>query len=227
MLRSFVLQSSILRPMMRSVGCLIVLLAASLALAQTEFSAEIVNTEKSDSVSQAKIYLSKDKMRIEPTGNGGNAKGAGMGRGMGALIIDMTAHTSTVLMDQQHMYMELPQAAGAPGQKNLYNFFRTGDVENACADWLQQAKNQGGSCHKEGNDTVNGRSTIKFEATNNSGETGYFWIDPKLRFPVKWQGKNSSGELRNIQEGTQPANLFEVPAGYTKMDLGNMMQRPQ
>jgi hypothetical protein len=42
---------------------------------------------------------------------------------------------------------------------------------------------------------------------------------------VKWQGKNSDGELRNIQEGTQPAGLFEIPAGFTKMDLGGMMQQ--
>jgi hypothetical protein len=225
-----VLRPLLLRSMTRGSCCLAVVLVASLALAQTEFSAEIVNTEKSDAVSQAKIYLAKDKMRIEPTANSApSAKSAGMGRGMGAVIIDLTAHTSTVLMDQQHMYMELPAAAAASGQRNLYNFFRTGDVENACADWLQQAKNQGGSCHKVGSETVNGRSTVKFEATNASGETGDFWIDPKLRFPVKWQGKNSSGELRNIQEGTQPANLFEVPAGYTKMDMGNMMQmqRPQ
>jgi len=25
----------------------------------------------------------------------------------------------------------------------------------------------------------------------------------------------------------QPANLFEVPAGYTKFDMGSTMQRPQ
>jgi hypothetical protein len=41
---------------------------------------------------------------------------------------------------------------------------------------------------------------------------------------VKWETKNSSGELRNIQEGPQPASLFEVPAGFTKMDMGGMMQ---
>jgi hypothetical protein len=42
---------------------------------------------------------------------------------------------------------------------------------------------------------------------------------------VKWEGKSNSGELRNIQEGAQPASLFEIPAGFTKMDLGGMMQQ--
>jgi len=55
------------------------------------------------------------------------------------------------------------------------------------------------------------------------------WLDPKLRFPVKWEGKNGSGELRNIQEGSQPSSLFEIPSGYTKFDMGAMMkqQSPQ
>jgi len=220
-----------LREMMRKLirtSCLIVvLLAASFALAQAEFSAEIVDTQKPDAVSQAKIYMANDKLRIEPVAGAGGAKGRGMG---GAVIVNMTAQTTTVLMDQQHMYMEMP--AQAQGQRMAYasNFFRTGDVEMACSDWAQQAKNKGGTCHKVGSDTVNGRSTVKYETTNANGDTSAFWIDPKLRFPVKWQGKNSSGELRNVQEGTQPASLFEVPAGYTKFDMGNMggmMQRPQ
>jgi len=33
--------------------------------------------------------------------------------------------------------------------------------------------------------------------------------------------------MRNIQEGAQPASLFEIPAGYTKMDMGSMMQQKQ
>jgi hypothetical protein len=30
--------------------------------------------------------------------------------------------------------------------------------------------------------------------------------------------------LTNIQEGEPAASLFQIPAGYTKMDMGNMMQ---
>ena len=39
--------------------------------------------------------------------------------------------------------------------------------------------------------------------------------------------KNGSGEMQNIKEGPQPASLFEIPAGYTKMDMGGMMQKPK
>jgi hypothetical protein len=41
------------------------MLAASFAVAQAEFSAEIVDLQKQGTPTQAKIYFAKDKMRIE------------------------------------------------------------------------------------------------------------------------------------------------------------------
>jgi hypothetical protein len=189
------------------------LLAGVSALAQAEFSAEMYDLQKGEA-SQAKMYFGKDKIRFEATKKDP--------RGGGSVIINMSTQTTTVLMDAQHMYMEMPQQMA--GQRNSYtgNFFRTGDVDAACSDWLQQARDKGSTCKRIGSDTVNGRSCVKYEATNQNGETTNFWIDPKLRFPVKAQGKNVSWELRNIQEGSQPASLFEVPAGYSKFDMGNM-----
>lgn len=202
-----------LRPMMKTFSVFVVLLLATLAIAQTEFSADIVNNKRSDQ--PAKIFFGNNKMRIESNRREG-----------GAVIIDLATHTNTVLMDQQHMYMEMPQQMA--NQRHTYDFFHVRDVENACADWLAQERNKGGTCHKVGTETVNGRSTVKYEGTNSKGESGTAWIDPKLQFPVKWEGKNGDGgELRNIQEGSQPASLFEIPAGYTKFDMGSMMQRRQ
>jgi hypothetical protein len=200
------------------IWCVIaVLLAASFAFGQTEFSAEMADTQKPDHPSNGKMYFAKDKVRFEPAKKDP--------RGGGEVIINLATQTTTVLMDQMHMYMEM--SAQSHGQRTAYEFFRTGDVEAACSDWMQLAQNKGGSCRKVGSETVNGRSTVKYEWTGSNGEIGDFWIDPKLRFPVKWQGKNAGWELRNIQEGTQAAGLFEIPAGYTKMDMGGMMQRPQ
>jgi hypothetical protein len=130
-------------------------------------------------------------------------------------------------MPQQHMYMEMPAQSQSQRMSYTNAFFRAGDVENACGDWQKIEHTQDGSCHKIGNETVNGRTTVEYEATKASGDVNHFWLDPKLRFPVKWQGKNSSGELRNIQEGAQPASLFEPPAGFTKMEMPGMMQQPR
>jgi hypothetical protein len=205
------------RVMIRMWCVIVVLLAASFALAQTEFSAEMVDMQKPDQPSNGKMYFAKDKVRFESTKKDP--------RGGGAVIINLATQTTTVLMDQMHMYMEVSSQTG--GQRTAYGFFRTGDVEAACSDLMQLAQNKGGSCRKVGSETVNGRSTVKYQSTSSNGDIGDVWIDPKLRFPVKWQGKNAGWELHNIQEGTQPASLFEIPAGSTKMDMGGMMQRPQ
>ena len=193
------------------------LLASSFLFAQSEFSAEVVSNRHHGNAEPAKMYFGKDKLRIEgqdPNGHGG-----------GTIILNMSTHTSVILMPQQHMYMEMPEEM--VNQRKAYDFFRVHDVENACSDWLAQERNKGGSCHKVGTETVNGRSTVKYEGTNAEGKSGAVWIDPKLQFPVKWQDKGGSGgELRNIQEASQPSSLFEVPAGYTKFDMGNM-KRPQ
>lgn len=203
------------QPVARIFGFLAVILVASVALAQTEFSAEIVDLEKPGTTA-AKLYFGKDKLRIESQNSGA--------RSGGALIMNLATQTSTVLMPQQHMYMDMP--AQSKAQRLGYTFFQTGDVENACSDWLKLASNKGGSCHKIGDESVNGRDTVKYESTNANGERNQFWLDPKLRFPIKWQGKNN-GELQNIKEGSQPSSLFEVPAGFTKMEIpAGMMQQP-
>ncbi len=199
------------------VSCFCALmLAASFAVAQAEFSAEIVDLQKSGTPTMARIYFAKDKMRIES--QTASAHGS-------AVIINYATQTGDVVMAQQHMYMEMPMQAQSQRMGYASAFFRAGDVENACGDW-QKMGHEGSSCHKVGAETVNGRSTVKYEITNASGDVSHFWLDPKLRFPVKWEGKSNSGELRNIQESAQPASLFEIPAGFTKMDLGGMMQQP-
>ena len=53
------------------------------------------------------------------------------------------------------------------------------------------------------------------------------WVDTKLHCVVKTDGAAGSIELRNIKEGSQPASLFEIPAGYTKFDMGAMMKQRQ
>ena len=202
------------------ISCFLALmLAASFVLAQTEFSAEMVDTQKQGTPTTAKLYFAKDKLRIESHTAGAH--------GGGVVIMNYATQTGIVLMAERHMYMEMPAQAQTQRMGTAAAFFRTGDVENACGDW-QKMGHEGNSCHKVGDESVNGRSTVKYETTNASGEVSHFWLDPKLRFPVKWEGKNGNGELRNIQVGTQPASLFEVPAGFTKFEMpagmGGMQQ---
>jgi len=196
--------------------------AATMLWAQQEFSADLVNhLEGKDITSTGKVYVGKDKLRFESAERQGHS---------GAIIINLATQTNDIIMPERKMYMEMPQGQG-PGAQRTWNFFRVGDVDSACTEWLKMPHNQGGSCKKIGSETVNGRSTVKYEATNAQGDTSYVWIDPKIAFPIKWQNKNGSGELQNIKEGSQPASLFEIPSDYQKMQMPmgmpNMPQRPQ
>ena len=201
------------------MSCFILLiLAASYVVAQTEFSGDVVDGNQKGK-GPTRVYSGKDKMRFDSIE-------ANDARGGGAVILDFTTQTWVVLMPKQHMYMQMPNTAME--NRGMFEFFRSGDVDNACSDWLKLDRNKGGTCHKVGSETVNGRSTVKYEGTNSSGESSTVWIDSKLRFPVKWTGKNGGGEMQNIKEGPQPASLFEIPSDFKKFDMGNMMQqRPQ
>src|SRR5262249_4921437 len=111
-------------------------------LAQTEFSADVVNNDKSGTAHTAKMYFGKDKLRIDGTGRGN-------GRDRGVVIMDMNAQSWLILMPEQHMYMDMPRGKES---KEIFIYFRTGDVDNACADWLKIKRKKGGPCHKAGSE---------------------------------------------------------------------------
>lgn len=199
---------------LRSYCIMAVLLIASSALAQSEFSADIVDHSEKAHGKMTRVYFGKDKVRFD----------SAQGSDQGGVILDFSKQSYLVLMPKQHMYMEMP--AQAMENRGMFSFFKAGDVENACSDWLNLAINKGGTCQKLGNETVNGRHTVKYEGTNSKGESGTVWLDSDVRFPIKWENKNGSGELQNIQVGSQPSSLFEPPTGYTRMQLPNGMQMP-
>jgi len=186
--------------------------------AQSDFSADIVNDANSNAHNVTTIHVSKDKMRADPQ--------QASGHGNGSVIVDFATGTTTVLMAERKMYMQMPPNQGF---QRGFTPFRVGDVEDACTSWQKMATKPGGSCRKIGHASVNGRDTIEYEGKSADGEISHVWIDPKIAFPIKWDtSKGSSGELQNIQVGTQAASLFEVPAGYQKFDMGGMMpQMPQ
>ncbi len=190
------------------VLCL-VLFSLTPLFAQEEFSGDFIETSGNNPGTVGKMYVGKDKLRFESERKAGNAA---------VVLFNYTTQTADILMPERKMYME-SNAHQLPGPQRSWNFFRTLDVDNACADWLKMVRKPNGTCHKVGNDTVNGRSTVKYEGTSTSGEVSTFWLDRSLRFPIKWESKSNSGEMKNIKEGAQPASLFEVPSDYQKFQM--------
>jgi hypothetical protein len=201
----------VFRSLLRGSSLLALLFTAGFALAQTGFSADIVDHGKEKNA-MTKVYLGKDKIRFDSAD-----------KTSGGAIMDLHTGDFLVIMPQQHMYMVMP--ADKMEDHGSFRFLVFGDVEDACTEWLRQSTNKGGSCKKDGDETVNGRSTVKYEGTNSKGESTAVWLDTRLHFPIKWEGKNGGGELQNIKEGPQPDSLFEVPSGFAKMDMGAMMQQ--
>jgi hypothetical protein len=122
--------------------------------------------------------------------------------------------------------MDLPIAMTSVTALQIW---RVSDVNDACSQWKKvveqlKTKKKFGTCTRIGGDSVNGRDAIKYQASSTDGETSFAWIDTKLRCVVKWETSGKGVEMRNIREGAQPASLFEIPANYTKFDMGSMRQ---
>jgi hypothetical protein len=156
-----------------------------------------------------KIYVSGDHMRMDITGGA---------RGGAVIITNVVTKVSDTLLPEQHMYMEfnaeqMQRAAGmGPDVRPLP------DPNNPCAN------QPGTTCKNLGVEQVNGRSCDHWQITDKSGKVGNVWIDQKIHFPIKTVAQDSTWVLTNIKEGAPEASLFEIPAGYQKMDLGGMMQ---
>ncbi|MCL2800008.1 MAG: DUF4412 domain-containing protein [Endomicrobia bacterium] len=81
---------------------------------------------------------------------------------------------------------------------------------------------------KVGTETVNGYNAEKSKTTittNIYGMKGsivsYDWMAPEYNYPVRtmYEDKKKGDtiiDMRNIKAGKQPAELFEIPSGYTK-----------
>jgi hypothetical protein len=185
-------------------------LGCSAAFAQADFSADIVNRFTENAAFHTRIFSANDRLRFQ-----GQDKS---GRTNGITIVNLATRTSIVLIPQQHQYVE-NKGPQIPGQG--VTFFQAKDVEDACPAWRKMAPSAKGKCRKVGHETVNGRDAVKYEVSTGKGNTDPIWIDVKLHSLLKWQSAEGWAELRNIQEGAQPVELFEIPAGYTKRAYGS------
>ena len=178
--------------------------------AAQQFSADMV-TSGGHEGKPGKIYVSGDKVRMD--------------NGHGAMIADGKADKTYVLMPEQKMYMDMPAKGG-----QMTQIFMPVDVQNPCPQWQKimskDKDNAITSCKRVGEEQVNGRNAVKYQATGNDGKVHYAWLDTKLRFLVKTQDPDGNGmQLQNIKEGTQAASLFELPSDYRKFDMQQMMQQ--
>lgn len=165
-----------------------------------DFSADVAylptgNGAVTSAHNPSKLYVSKDKIRLETRGPAG-----------AILLVNEGEQTAFALSPAKKEYQ--PLAGG------LSEYFSVKDAENACPDW-QSAAVQKINCDKVGHEVVDGRQTVKYQ---NKGASDIaivaVWIDLRLKFVVKWEGAGTGVELHNIQEAQQAADLFTLPSDY-------------
>lgn len=143
----------------------------------------------------SKLYVSKDKIRLETDGLTGTI-----------LLADRTEHTAVALQPKKRTVQGL---ASGPSQ-----YFRVENADDACQSWQSFAE-QKIVCERIGPEVVNGRETVKYQNKSASDTApASVWVDKALKFVIKWQTAGVGAELQNIKEEQQAADLFAVPNDY-------------
>ena len=185
------------------------------AMAQ-QFSAEIISRNAGGKPlgASAKLYVADRKVRIETADLPDSV-----------LIVDALVPAAYMVAPAQRAFIDARQTS------RLTRLFVPLDPDDPCAQWQVMAEVAGlpgqrgqWRCELGDRETVEGRSTLKVNATSPQGpRTG--WIDPQLRFPLKIEAEDGSiFELRNIEEAPQPAERFAIPSDYKKYDLGRLIE---
>jgi len=154
-----------------------------------------------------KLYVSQQAMRMDMHGEGPREA---------IIITTFATKTVDILMPQQQMYIEHKAGENpmhhGPNAADVHPY----DPKNPCA------ADPGTTCKNLGTETVNGRSADHWQITHKDGNVTEVWIDNQLHFPIKTVSEGTIWQLTNIKEGPQAASLFQVPAGYRKMDIPAM-----
>lgn len=191
-----------LAPMVWFIAAALPLLAQS----PEAFSADIKVTKRT-MTSTGKLYFNGvDKMRVEI-----NVKGRH------TIAIANTANgTAYMLLPRQRSYTEI----GDPAVKKWSPILRRYNPSAPCKNLSHT------NCQRLGMETVNGRLCTEWllGAGKNVDSAATVWIDQTTGVPIKTASNGTIAELLSVQPGSQDPNLFEIPPGYNKLELGLPME---
>ncbi len=180
------------------------------------FSAEIVSRNANGEVTgpAARLYVGNGKVRIETPE-----------APAGFFLIDPAAGTTLFVRPAQHIFMDAGRST------RLSQIFVPVDPDAPCSQWQAAAVVAGvpkaaGDWRCERVPQEHARAVISYDVLSPNEELTHRWIDPKLRFTVKWQSADGATlALEHIQIAAQPETLFDLPAGSRKLDPRALIQR--
>lgn len=168
--------------------------AATLPMPSVEYSADRV-IETSAGTFNGKVFSAKDKERSETT----------MGGMQSVMILRRDKQVGWMLMPMQKMYMTMDFAKAQQ---------QSGAAPNDQIDITEV-----------GSETIEGHASKKYKMLMKDGSGGGFiWVTDQ-GIPVKMDFLSKSGgektrmtvTLKNLKIGSQDAEQFELPSGYTAM----------
>lgn len=154
-----------------------------------EFVADVINKVRGKTF-HAKIYMKTNKIRLENQGQQNYS------------IVRMDKNVVWLIFPKDKVYMEMIS------------------YENQASATLLK-----GEIGRKflGTETINGWETKKYEVTIKEEEKtikAWQWISTALNYPIKISAIDGSwsSEYKNLKMESQPDSLFELPAGFQKME---------
>lgn len=156
-----------------------------------EFVADVINKVRGKTF-HAKIYMKTNKIRLENQGQQNYS------------IVRMDKNVVWLIFPKDKVYMEMIS------------------YENQASATLLK-----GEIGRKflGTETINGWETKKYEVTIKEEEEktikAWQWISTALNYPIKISAADGSwsSEYKNLKMESQPDSLFELPAGFQKMEV--------
>jgi hypothetical protein len=191
------------KKLFRLTGLIVLCLGSCPAFSQ-QFSADMIR-QKPEGTQPSKVAVKGEKIRFAMTGQQPQQESI--------VVIDLKQETGFMILPDNKSYTPL----ASKHISTAMPFFLAEDPEDACAAW-DKFVSKPGSCSKVGDETIDDRAVVKYKGIARNGDTGYAWVDKKLKFVTKWEGEKGAVSFKNIQEGPQAAAMFTIPSGFERMD---------
>lgn len=181
-----------------------------------QFSADLVTIGGDGAATPAgKLRVYGDKVRIETPEFAD-----------GFFLIDAAKPVAFFVRPAAGIFMEARQSS------RLTQVFVPVDPRAPCRGWQAMAKVAGAAdqqdwrCERGGEETIDGHRTIAYRSVAPSGRELFGWVDPVRKFPLRIKSEDGAVvTAQNVRDEPQPAQLFEIPAGFRKFDPQILIQQ--
>lgn len=168
-----------------------------------DYSADLALLDGGQVMQTMKLYVSGPKSRVESLAVGPLGRTIAISRKDRGVVW-------TLFPDKRQYTEKALQTGAAVGRVDLSNL----DISAMKKEYL-------------GRETVLGYPCAKLQVNlgklpNGNPMTAIVWVADALDLPVRLSTMGFVQENRNIKVGTQPAHLFEIPAGFTKTGTPGM-----